>query len=239
MEQPWSMQPSPIEKLAERYNSNPIVKGFVQMMIPGGAVIDEVISSRLQRVQEERMRVFFDELADGTIELTPELVESDDFLHCYFATAKAASNTRRSEKIRLLGRLLKSAMSPNSLASTDEYEEFLVILDDMSFRELYILSILDKYQNKYPKVKREDGQLENDFQRARKFWDEFSTQLEHELEISAANLHGVLTRLNRTGCFETLRGYSGATGATGDEGFLTPSFYRLKQLIEDHDSNII
>ena len=112
-----------IEKLLQRYERNPIIKGLIQL-IPysiGGA-IDATLAATLLNIREKRLRIFFDELGSGRIELTQNLIASEDFLHCYFATVKAALNSRREEKIRMFARLLKSYTLPNSFSGTDEYE---------------------------------------------------------------------------------------------------------------------
>lgn len=93
------------------------------------------------------MTEFFDELSRGEIELKQELLDNNDFLHCFFATTEAAFKTNRTEKIRFLARLLLAAAVDGRLSDIDEYEEYLGILDDLSNRELAVLTLLDKYES--------------------------------------------------------------------------------------------
>jgi len=49
----------------------------------------------------------------------------------------------------------------------DEYEDFLNILDELSYRELQALSILDQFSNRPRTSDQNDGQWANTF------WEEF------------------------------------------------------------------
>ena len=86
---------------------------------------------------------FFDELAKGDVIVDEELLKSEDFLHAYFATTKYALNTRRREKIEMFARLLKSSITEKDISSIDEYEDLLKVLDELSYRELLALRILE------------------------------------------------------------------------------------------------
>ena len=171
-------QPSTVKKLVQRYEKNPVLRGLAQLIslwsLGIGSAIDAALLTKLQNIREERVRTFFDELAAGKVELNPELLESEDFLHCFFATVRAALNSKRREKIKMFARLLKSSILRNTFSNTDEYEECLGILDELYYRELLILFTLDKYESQYPKKEYQ----ENDLQRATRFWKEFVAGLE-------------------------------------------------------------
>jgi len=134
---------------------------------------------------------------------------------------RAALNTRRREKIKFFARLLKASTFPNSFSDTDEYEEYLKILDELSFRKISILFILDKYESRFPKTGKE-----NDLKRVNRFWDKFTTKLVKQLDIPKDESNAILTRLNRTGCYETFTG--SYWDYTGGKGKLTPTYFRLK-----------
>jgi hypothetical protein len=219
---------SEVEKvngLADRYSRNPLLRGLIQLIPFGiGSGIDVALVTHIENIRAERVRIFFDELQNGNRELSPELLESEDFLHCYFSTTKAALNSRRTEKIRIFAKLLKSSFDGTNTVNIDEYEEFLSILDDLSFREILILLKLYSFEIEYPK----QGE-ENDLQRASRFWDKFVEELNTELGVRVDEVDSIMTRLNRTGCYETFIG--GYFDYTGGKGKLTPTFFRMKDLI--------
>lgn len=219
-----------VEILAKKYEHNSVVRALVQLIpMSIGSAVDVAIITRVQNIRTNRARVFFDELAKGDEKLRPELLENNEFLHCYFATASAALKSRRAEKIQALARLLLSSTTEGKFEAGDEYEEFLSILDELSFRELQILTILDGFESRYP-----HNDQENDYQRASRFWDKFVKQVIKELCVQPAEFESILTRLTRSGCYESFAGIY--VDYTGGQGKISPLFHRLKDLALDSSS---
>ena len=217
-----------IEQLANRYQANPMIRGLIQLIPFGiGSAADVALVTTLERIREDRAREFFDELEKGAVQLTPGIIEKEDFLHCYFSTVRAALNTRRREKIRYFARLLTSSICSSEIATVDEYEECLSILDEIGYRELGILVVLSRYEKEYPQGK------ETDVQRTNRFWDPFSSEICSSFSISREELFGILTRLNRTGLYATIVGTY--IGYTGGRGKLTPLYTKLEKLIRPEE----
>lgn len=219
-----------IFNLVERYEKSAVIRALVQLIPMGiGSAADTALLTRIQAIRSERARIFFDELSAGAVDLRPELLESHEFLHCYFATATAALRTQRKEKIQSLARLLRSSTLNGKITVIDQYEEFLSILDELSQRELLVLVALSELEQRHPR----QGD-ESELQRTNRYWDRFVQKLEADLSIPQAEVGAVLTRLNRTGCYETI------TGAffdyEGGKGKITPLFYRLKELALSEES---
>ena len=213
---------SMMDNLVRRYEGNPVIRGLVQLF-PYGSAIEGALLTTIQNIRHDRLKTFFDELAGGNIEITPELIESEDFLHAYYATVKATLNTRRREKIKMFANLLKTSFHLGLLQDIDEYEEFLRLLDEMSFRELSVLLKLYKYENR-----RTEPALESDRERADSYWDDFVAELVQELGIKDNEVSYYLQRLERTGCYEK---FEAPWGNDKKSGHLTTTFYRLKEMI--------
>jgi len=209
---------SRIFELAKRYEKNPVVRALVQLVPFGvGGAADVALTTIIDNIREDRARTFFDELAAGDFPLTEKEIQSEDFLHAYFATCKAALNTRRREKIRLFAQLLHSYAF--KVTEFEKFEEHLSILDDLSYREFQILVTLKKYEEANPP--KPEG--ESELQRVNRFWQDFQSECAAKLKIPADELNGVLTRLNRTGLYQTIVGTY--FDYAGDRGRLTPNFY--------------
>ena len=215
------------KNLAQRYSKNPLLRSLIQLVPLGiGSTVDTALMTIIENIRLKRLRDFFDELQEGKIQLSPELIESEDFLHCYFSTLKASMNTRRSEKIKLFAKLLSASFREDRPIDIDEYEEFLSIIDELSYRELYILFKLYKYYDKYPKQENE-----SDHDRANRFWDEFLNDICNDLGLIKDEFNPLLTRLNRTGCYEPFVGTFWEND--GEKGKLTSVFYKIKELIRE------
>ena len=211
----------------EKYD-NRVIRGLIQLLPCGiGSAIDVVLMKTLEHIQRERTMAFFDELAKGDVIVDEELLKSEDFLHAYFATTKYALNTRRREKIEMFARLLKSSLTEKDISNIDEYEDFLKVLDELSYRELLALRILDKYSS----TARSEAQ--KDLKWTNQFWDKFEEDITNELKIPKDQIASFMDKIARTGCYEMF------TGAywdyTGGKGKLTSMYWRLKKFIEDSE----
>jgi len=207
---------SKIFKLAKRYDKNPKIRALVQLIPWGiGSAFDVALATTISNIREERARTFFDELSSRNLPLTEEEIKSEDFLHAFFTTYKAALNTRRREKIRLFAQLLHSyASNPTEI---EEFEEHLAILDDLSYREFQILVCLKRYEEANPQDK---GR--NAHERANLLWKDFQSECTTKLGIPIGDLNGVLTRLTRTGLYQVI-----TFDYRGDRGRLTSNFHRF------------
>ena len=219
---------SALQKIGNAYDKNPIIRALIQIAMSPipygiGGAIDATLTAKIQQMREKRLRTFFDELAAGSHALTESLIQEEDFLHAYFATLKAAVNTQRSEKIKLFARLLYNASREQRL-SDDAYEEYLSVLEALSTRELHILLILKEFEDSHPHQLKSDGssEMENDLQRASRFWGSFELDIEARYCIDRDRLAAILVRLNRTGLYETFTG--GFLDYTGGVGKLTTMF---------------
>jgi hypothetical protein len=233
-----------LEQLATAYEDQPVIRALIQVALAPipygiGSAIDDALTTALRNMREKRLQTFFDELASGKHKLTEELIKREEFLHAYFATLKAAVNSRRTEKIKLFARLLLNSADSNNVDS-ETYEEFLNILDDLSIRELHILLILKQFEDVHPheivKTNDDDGKPGNDLQRANLFWEEFEDTIKQKLNLEQDELRATLTRLNRTGLYETITGTF--FGYTGGRGKLTPLFFKFVDWLQIKEEEI-
>lgn len=210
--------------LLARYERQPVLRGLIQLIpFSIGSAADSALLTQLNNYRDQKLRTFFDELGSGSIELTEEQVSSNDFLHCYFATVSAALRSRRSEKICLLARILRGQIE-GEVSSTDEYEEIVGIVDELSYREVQIISILYKKERDYP-----DAGNENDLQRAMRIWPDFEQEVRLALGIDPELLRSMLVRIQRSGCYEEFTGsfldYTGGMGKT------TPLYLKIMNAV--------
>jgi CRISPR/Cas system CSM-associated protein Csm2 small subunit len=220
--------PKKLENILERYNSNATIRSLIQLIPFGiGSAVDTAISVKINNIRKERIQVFFDELNNQNIHLSENELKDEDILHAYFSTIRTVLNTRRRKKIKLFGKLLSNFFN-NNINDIDLYEEYLNILDDLSVREFEVLLILHKYEKNIP-IKEDQNAL----QRASMFWDDFLEEVNKKIGIPIEEIPGFLTRLNRTGLYQTFVG--GYFDYEGDQGFLTKNFYKfIKAIIQNN-----
>jgi hypothetical protein len=91
--EPPSNQPGRLERAGHWYVKKPILRALAQgvgSFVPGVAAADTWLSEKLSALEHERTRTFFEELDRSDIELTPKIVASEDFLHCFTVAVRAA-----------------------------------------------------------------------------------------------------------------------------------------------------
>jgi hypothetical protein len=108
-----------VEEVDEELQRVPLVHRLMEKLptvvlqyIP---IAGPALSASLDAIYADRLRTFYTELADGEHELTPGLIDSEDFLHAYFATVQAAARTKHRDKIRAFARLLRAAAREETL----------------------------------------------------------------------------------------------------------------------------
>ncbi|WP_157136952.1 hypothetical protein [Sphingomonas sp. PAMC 26617] len=203
---------------------NPIVKALLQL-VPGGvgSALDVFISDGARMLAEERLRTFFEELANGDVLISEELVSSNDFLHCFLAATRAVVRTRRDEKIRLFARALTNGIVAEAMSTVDEFEEAISVIDDLSYREWQALTVFDRLLH-------EAEPDENPMKRVLSFWPAFVDEVVTTLSVPREEVVDFIHRTARAGVFTRLTGY---WDDTGEHGITTPTFLRLRELVAD------
>ena len=139
------------ERALEIYSGGHFARAVVRQLslygIPIGDVIDSLAAEAYNKLHVERAAIFFEELDKGHIELTLEMIQSEEFLFSLFAALKASLYTRQKEKVRFFAKLFAEHLTENQFSQADEYDDYLKILDELAFREIYILYRLKNYED--------------------------------------------------------------------------------------------
>lgn len=214
--------------LLETFDNSPLI-GILLELFPTkiGSAINTALSARLAHLKKENFKTLMEQLSTGEKNLTPDLINTDEFIHAFFAVTEAALRTHRKDKIKALANLLLYGVRTNQYDSEVIYE-FIDILDQISIREFRILCILDEIEKKSTR-----DPEENDLQFATKLWDEFQQQACLTLDIKREVLPNLLVRLTRTGLFEIFTG--SFLSYTGNIGKTTQLFNEFIKWIDNQD----
>ncbi|PKR82844.1 hypothetical protein [Heyndrickxia camelliae] len=214
------------ESVIKHYEKQSVVRSLIQL-IPFGAMLDTYVTSTFNNILIERSRTFFDELGTGKFILTPELIENEDFLHAFFSTYKNAIYTRQRAKIRFFARLLINSFE---ISSINEFEDYLKILDELTYREIYILYTLYEFEHEICSSIFGNDRSYIKLINSHKYWNNFTNKITSDLNITSVEMPGLIHRLSRTGCYLEFTGlaYSDKDGS----GYTTEVFDKLVKLIE-------
>jgi hypothetical protein len=219
--------PSTYEAWVDRYLRNPAVRALAQLIPFGaGSAIDTFVATGFTNLRARRRKQFFTALEEGGVQLTPEIVASDDFLHCFAITVAAVDRTRREEKIRMFARLLVAATTQGEPRNIDDYEELLEILDQLSESEMRVLRALEEYEATYY----ESGRFKGEGRARGLLLPIAAKHLGNDpAQLSDGDLRAMVMRLNRVGLY----GLFGWREGPAHDCSLTPLYFRLKRLVLD------
>jgi hypothetical protein len=201
------------QKFSEHYSENPLTALLLTalgILVPQIAIGKEAIDRAVSKIQKERFQTLLDELSKGEKLITPELVEAEEFIHSFVVVYQASMNTFQREKIRRFARILLTAIEKHELAS-DKFAEYVRILENLSDRELLILTSLVDLEKGYTKSK--DVAWSKDkmgpsiglanwgIRVTHGIWREFIKINTLEHNISTSTLLSLLKRLESTGLY--------------------------------------
>lgn len=214
-----------LEKLHLAYENDPGIQAIINVF-PFLEFFKPFVSTRVKEIRSKRTETLFDELSKGKIELTQDIINSEDFIHKFFIVYRASINTRRKEKIRFFARLLKSSIINEEEIDIDIFEDYSKILQDLSFREITALTLLDSY---YPNT------IKVDLSRTQKFWDDYEKNLQKKININKDTIGSFMSRLSRSGCYELFTGQYFDVDASRGMGTLTSTFHEVKKFAFSED----
>lgn len=213
--------------LSKSYNDNRTIRLLVNLL-PKGSLIDKNISAYYNKEVERRLKDFFDELERGNIQLTEDVIQSDEFIHKYFITLKAATETMRKEKIEMFARLLKNHQSSLLNANTDSYEDYLKILDDLTYQEIILLTEL-KRRELIIANNRTEVDYKTRYFHGKTIYRPFREDMSRVLGISEEEFRSLLIRLERTGCITHIK--VAIVSEPGSSAvFTTDIYHKLEQV---------
>ena len=209
----------------ESFSAHPFVRALLQLDPLGvGSALDVILSEHHQELAKKRFRTLVGELDKGVKEFTPDVINSDDFLHAFFSVTEASLKTRRRQKIKYFGRMLRSVTAHNEL-HLDLTDELIGLLDNLSLRELKLLSILDKYES-------EPRDLPSDLPETdvvSKYWKDLVDTACRELKMEISELNAMLSKLQGMGLFRNFGTFF--SNSTETRGKTTVVFQQMKERI--------
>jgi hypothetical protein len=171
----------------------------------------------IHELWKRRGDIFVTRLIELKIDPPAERLRERDFLEGLAATLRRVQDSVADEKIRSFADMFATYYEGGHFQSVDHFDEYLSILHELSLREFRVLVILHKYEHRNPLEGR------NPLQRATAVWESFQQEVELKVGIPHAQLAATLTRIQRTGLYETITG--AFLDYTGGKGCLTPLFH--------------
>jgi len=174
-----------VEKKFNNLTTKNIMAVF-RTIVPFGDVIDTNINEIVNNFVKQKQEIFLDEILKNDIELCTVDVNDVEFIMNFKKTLDAVNRLSNNDKIKYFANLLRNGYMKKEKISNDEYEEFLRILNDLSYREINYIFFLYDFENKNDK--------EN-----KNYWYNFMSEFEKNFQINRYESYEIYKRIANTG----------------------------------------
>nr|WP_308627280.1 hypothetical protein [uncultured Eisenbergiella sp.] len=207
---------------------NPVISAFVSSIktVPFiGDLIDDSLEYALTDFQSKKQQQLLEVINNASIGIvTFDMVNDVEFIMSFSKTRNAVNKLLSGDKVKFYGNLLVNGyLSERDKISADEFEEYLELINSLSYRELEYLSFFKEFSNEYR------GRLV--YQNWRKFGIEFRNNFPNR------DVYSVFKRLQRTGFISEVIETADIEGETlsldiNSVGFETESeFSRFNEIV--------
>lgn len=215
---------------------NPVVESFLMPVIKSVPVIGDMIDSSMDKVIQDFQQKKENELIDIILKdrnmITSEMVNDVEFIVNYNRTLEVVRRLATNDKVKFFGNLIRNGYLSGEHIACSEFEEYLDILNTLSYREIQCLVDYMLYCEEKTKEKRTQYNT----------WEGFSEDYSKKMKISRSDLWSIFTRIKRTGFieeeFETESGDVDEEDSTFDSlqvesngYFIDSSFFRFYDMV--------
>lgn len=167
---------------------NPIVDSVLMPLVRSVPIIGDMIDTSMNKViedfQKKKEKEFVEVILKDNQLITPEMVNDIEFIVNYAKTVEAIKRLSTNEKVVYFGNLIKKGYLSRIRIENNEFEEYLEILCNLSYREIKYLVFLKEH----PIGK---GEISS--------WAKFCQLFHDEFGVANENPYYCYLRLKRTG----------------------------------------
>lgn len=171
-----------------------------------GEFVDSEVDKKFTEFQIEKREKLIDVILSDSQKITKDMVQDVEFIINFSKTLEAVNKLATNDKIKYFGNLIRNSYLGDQKIENDVFEEYLNILNEISFREITYLLFL------------KDNQMGNGRKGIK--WIQFTKIFEERFKIPKKNVYNIYYRLKRTGFVdEELSLSSGNISGDVDTGF--------------------
>ncbi|NAS19572.1 hypothetical protein GND98_017360 [Clostridium butyricum] len=171
-----------------------------------GDFVDSEVDKKFTEFQNEKREKLIEVILSDSERITKEMVQDVEFIINFSKALEAVNKLATNDKVKYFANLIRNSYLCDEQIENDVFEEYLNILNELSFREINYLLFL------------RDNQIGNGKKGVK--WIDFIKRFEEKFNISKKNVYNIYYRLKRTGFVdEELSLSSGNISGDVDTGF--------------------
>lgn len=171
--------------------SNPVVDSVLMPVIKAVPVIGEMIDSSMDKAidnfQKKKEQELIEVILRDKHTITSEMVNDVEFIVNFAKTKEIVCRLASNEKVKYFGNLIRNGYLSGTHISNSEFEEYLDLLNTMSYREIQYLVFLKEH----PIGKKDITS-----------WGKFEQLFREQFEQEEENPYSIYLRIKRTGFVE-------------------------------------
>lgn len=123
--------------------SNPVIEAVVMPVVKSIPVIGDMIDVSMNKViedfQKKKEQEFIAVILQDKNSITSEMVNDVEFIVNYAKTLEAVRRLATNDKVKYFGNLIRNGYLSGEHIDNSEFEEYLEIINSMSYREIHYL----------------------------------------------------------------------------------------------------
>ena len=167
-----------------------------------GDLIDSTADKLLDDFQQKKEQELIDVILTNSTAITTEMVNNVEFIINYARVVEVVRRLATNDKVKFFGNLIRNGYLSGEHIEYSEFEEYIDILNTMSYREIKYLVDYKKYceekeKNSQYKSKVTEGKVTR-YNR----WSYFTKDYPKTHNVTAGELYYTFVRMKQTGFWE-------------------------------------
>lgn len=188
--------------------SNPVVDSLLMLAIKTIPIIGDMIDSSMNKIIEEFQNKKEQELIEVILKdnhsITSEMVNDVEFIVSYAKTREVVLRLATNDKVKYFGNLIRNGYLSGEHIDNNEFEEYLTILNTMSYREIQCLIAYKQFCDEKDK----ELKIENR-------WHQFVKDYKMPYDLDTESMYSLFQRIKSTGFI--YESYASESGEVEDD----------------------
>lgn len=196
-----------VNELADIKN-NPVVESVLMPMIKAfpviGDMIDSAINVGMVEFQNKKEQELVEIILKDKYTITSEMVNNVEFIMNFARTKEAVRRLATNDKVKYFVNLIRNGYLSGEHIDSNEFEEYLTILNTMSYREIQCLIAYKQFCDEKDK----ELKIENR-------WHQFVKDYKMPYDLDTESMYSLFQRIKNTGFI--YESYASESGEVEDD----------------------
>ena len=183
---------------------NPVVSSVLLAPIKAipviGDLLDSSIDKSLEIFQQKKEQELIDMILKNSHSITSDMVNDVEFIVNYARVREAVRRLATNDKVKFFGNLIRNGYLSDTHIQSSVFDEYINILNSMSYREILYLVVYKKYCEDYSKKSKSSNNISGRTYNNK--FPQFCKDYSQKNNITQREINFVFMHLKQTGFVE-------------------------------------